>query len=179
MLFGLESDPFMILVALGANLPSRFGSPAQTLYAALKAMAEAGIWPVQFSRVWKTAPVPYSDDQPWYHNAVAAVRTDLEPYELLRALLKIEEEFGRVRTVRNAPRLLDLDLIAYDDQIIRRGEELIVPHPRMHERAFVLMPMSDILDEWTHPENGAALDDLIEALPDGQDAVPLEDGWNE
>lgn len=169
----------MILVALGANLPSRFGTPAQTLYAALKAMAEADIWPVQFSRVWKTAPVPYSDDQPWYHNAVAEVRTSLEPDALLRSLLRIEEAFGRVRTVKNAPRLLDLDLIAYDDRVIHQGEDLIVPHPRMHERAFVLMPLSDLLDDWTHPESGASLEALLAALPNGQEAVPVENGWDE
>ena len=169
----------MILVALGANLPSRFGTPAQTLYAALKAMAEAGVWPVQISRVWKTAPVPFVEGDPWYHNAVAAVETALEPEALLKALLAIEEAFGRVRTIKNAPRLLDLDLIAYDDRIIRKGEELIVPHPRMHERAFVLMPMSDILDGWKHPESGKTLEQLIAVLPDGQDAEPMEGGWDE
>ncbi len=169
----------MIIVALGANLPSRFGTPAQTLYAALKAMAEKGVWPVQISRVWKTAPVPYSDDQPWYHNAVAAVRCDKEPHDLLMTLLSIEEEFGRVRTVKNAPRLLDLDLIAYDDEIIKQGDELIVPHPRMDGRAFVLMPMSDIADDWIHPEHKKTLEDMIAALPEDQKAEAVEDGWNE
>lgn len=169
----------MILVALGANLPSRFGTPAQTLYAALKAMAQIEAWPVQISRVWKTAPVPYDDNAPWFYNAVCAIDTELEPAALLEALLRIEEDFGRVRTVRNAPRLLDLDLIAYDDQIIRDGEILMVPHPRMNERAFVLLPLSDIAEDWTHPENGKSLKDLIAALPDGQAAEPLEDGWDE
>lgn len=168
----------MILVALGANLPSRFGTPQQTLYAALKAMAQVEIWPVQISRVWKTAPVPFVEGDPWYYNAVCAVDTELAPDELLQALLGIEEDFGRVRTVKNAPRLLDLDLIAYDDQIIKQGEELIVPHPRMHQRAFVLMPMSDILENWTHPEMKKTLAELISALPEGQEAIPVEDGWN-
>ena len=124
----------MKLVALGANLPSRFGTPAQTLYAALKAMAQKGVWPVQISRVWKTAPVPYVEGQPWYHNAVAAVETAQSAPDLLKTLLAIEEEFGRVRTVKNAPRLLDLDLIAYDREIIKNGDELIVPHPRRCRR---------------------------------------------
>ncbi len=170
----------MKLVALGANLPSRFGTPAQTLYAALKAMAEKGVWPVQISRVWKTAPVPYEEGQPWYHNAVAMVETSKTAHELLMTLLAIEEEFGRVRTVRNAPRLLDLDLITYDDEIITDGPELIVPHPRMEGRAFVLMPMADLLDdEWTHPQSGKKLSDLIASLPDEQKAEPMEDGWDE
>lgn len=169
----------MKIVALGANLPSRFGTPAQTLYAALKAMAEKGIWPVQISRVWKTAPVPYVEGQPWYHNAVAAVETSKSAHDLLKALLEIEEEFGRVRTVRNAPRLLDLDLIAYDRQIIPEGPEIIVPHPRMDSRAFVLLPMADILDEWTHPQSGVSLDDLIAAIPADQMAEPMDGGWDE
>ena len=169
----------MKIVALGANLPSRFGTPAQTLYAALKAMTEKGIWPVQISRVWKTAPVPFVEGQPWYHNAVAAVETSKSAHDLLKTLLEIEEEFGRVRTVRNAPRLLDLDLIAYDRQIIPEGPEIIVPHPRMDSRAFVLLPMADILDEWTLPQTGATLDDLIAAIPADQMAEPMDGGWDE
>jgi 2-amino-4-hydroxy-6-hydroxymethyldihydropteridine diphosphokinase len=169
----------MIIVALGANLPSRFGTPAQTLYAALKAMAQVEIWPVQISRVWKTAPVPFVEGDPWYYNAVCVVETDRDPEELLQALLQIEEDFGRVRTVKNAPRLLDLDLIAYDDEIIKKGEELIVPHPRMQERAFVLMPMSDVIDEWAHPETERTLEQLLAALPEDQKAEPVEGGWDE
>ena len=169
----------MKIVALGANLPSRFGTPAQTLYAALKAMAEREIWPVQISRVWKTAPVPFVEGQPWYHNAVAAVETSKSAHDLLKTLLVIEEEFGRVRTVRNAPRLLDLDLIAYDGQIIPEGPEIIVPHPRMDARAFVLLPMADILDDWTHPQTGTKLEDLIAAIPQDQMAEPVEGGWDE
>ena len=167
----------MKLVALGANLPSRFGTPAQTLYAALTAMAAKDIWPVEVSRIWKTAPVPYDEGQPWFHNAIAAVQTQLEPWALLKALLAIEADFGRVRTVVNAPRLLDLDLIAYDDEIIRRGTDLIVPHPRMESRAFVLLPLADISDDWVHPLTSRQLDDLIKALPAGQQAEPLEKSW--
>ncbi len=170
----------MKIIALGANLPSRFGTPQQTLYAALKAMAQVEIWAAQISRIWKTAPVPFVEGDPWYYNAVAAVDTELGPEELLSALLAIEEDFGRVRTVKNAPRLLDLDLIAYDDQTITDGERLIVPHPRMDSRAFVLMPMSDILDDdWKHPQSGKTLGELIAALPADQKAEATEDGWNE
>lgn len=169
----------MKLVALGANLPSRFGTPAQTLYAALKAMAQKEVWPVQISRVWKTAPVPFDPAQPWYHNAVAAVQTDKTPQELLATLLSIEAEFGRIRSIKNAPRLLDLDLIAYDDVVLADTPDLILPHPRMHERGFVLLPLSDIADEWAHPQSGALLEDMLAALPDDQKATPLEDGWEE
>lgn len=169
----------MKIVALGANLPSSYGTPAQTLYAALKAMAAKDIWPVQISRVWKTAPVPFVEGQPWYHNAVAAVETSKSAHDLLKTLLTIEGEFCRVRTVKNAPRLLDLDLIAYDDQIIGEEPDIIVPHPRMDSRAFVLLPMSDIVDEWAHPQTGQTLEDLIALIPDDQKAEALEGGWDE
>lgn len=169
----------MKIVALGANLPSDYGTPSQTLYAALKAMAERQIWPVQISRVWKTAPVPYDETHPWYHNAVAAVKTDLSAHDLLKALLAIESDFGRVRTVKNAPRLLDLDLIAYDDDVILDGPDLIVPHPRMDSRAFVLLPMSDIMDDWTHPQSGKGLQEMIAAIPPSQMAEPVEGAWDE
>lgn len=169
----------MIIVALGANLPSRYGTPSQTLYAALKAMAERDIWPVQISRVWKTAPVPYDESQPWYHNAVAAVKTDKSPHDLLQTLLKIEEKFGRVRTVKNAPRLLDLDLIAYNDEVINDEPDLILPHPRMDSRAFVLLPMTDILDNWTHPHSRRSLKDLVSVIPADQSAQPVEGAWDE
>lgn len=169
----------MILIALGANLPSRFGTPPQTLYAALMAMAERGVWPDVISRVWRSAPVPFVEGQPWYYNAVAAVKTEHRPYELLRILLEIEAAFGRMRTVRNAPRLLDLDLIAYGDEVVMDGPELILPHPRMRERAFVLLPLSDVVDEWTHPLGGETLESLIRALPKGQQIDALADGWKE
>lgn len=168
----------MKIVALGANLPSRFGTPSQTLYAALKAMAERGVWPVQISRVWKTAPVPFDETQPWYHNAVAAVETSQSPQELLKTLLAIEEEFGRVRTVKNAPRLIDLDLIAYDD-VVLNDPDLILPHPRMDGRAFVLLPMSDIVDDWIHPVRGKTLQAMVAALPIDQKAQAIEGAWDE
>lgn len=168
----------MKIVALGANLPSRFGTPSQTLYAALKAMAEHGVWPTQISRVWKTAPVPFDDTQPWYHNAVAAVETTQSASGLLKTLLNIEEQFGRVRTVKNAPRLLDLDLIAYDDMVLN-DPNLILPHPQMHDRAFVLMPMSDIVDDWIHPVSGKTLQAMVAAIPSDQKAQAIEGAWDE
>jgi 2-amino-4-hydroxy-6-hydroxymethyldihydropteridine diphosphokinase len=171
-------DDEMKIVALGANLESRYGTPPQTLYAALKSMAERGVWPVQISRVWKTAPVPFDETQPWYYNAVAAVETSKSAHNLLMTLLGIEEEFGRVRTVKNAPRLLDLDLIAYDDLVLNAAD-LVVPHPRMHQRAFVLLPMSDIVDDWLHPQTKTPLNDLIGALPRSQLAEPIEGAWDE
>ena len=164
----------MIFVALGANLPSRYGSPYDTLQAAKKAMHERGITIAASSRTWLTAPVPVSD-QPWYHNEVVKVETQLSPFAMLEVLQSIEDEFGRVRTVRNAPRLLDLDLIAYGDQVLDKPD-LLVPHPRMHQRAFVLLPMHEIAGEgWLHPTLGMTLSDLIMNLPQDQLAKPMNE----
>jgi 2-amino-4-hydroxy-6-hydroxymethyldihydropteridine diphosphokinase len=167
------------IVALGANLPSDFGTPVQTLAAAVRAIKEKGIVITSYSRIWKTAPVPFHPDHPWYHNAVIAVQTDKSAHDLLRALLEIEQDFGRVRTVKNAPRLLDLDLIAYDDQIVPEGPDIIVPHPRMQVRAFVLLPLYDIAQDWVHPQSGASIQSLISALPLDQQAQATDEVWHD
>ncbi len=157
----------MKLVALGANLPGRFDTPRATLAAALAAMETEGLGVRSVSGLWLTEPVPASD-QPWYHNAVASIETGLSPYVLLETLHKIENDFGRVRTVRNAPRVLDLDLIAYDDVVIDRPE-LIIPHPRMHLRAFVLRPMAEVAAKsWRHPVSGQTLAGLLDSVSDQQ-----------
>jgi len=165
----------MILIALGANLESRYGSPAETLEAAKREIEARGIVIVKSARIWLTAPVPFDPKQDWYHNSLICVETDLAPHGLLELMLNIEEDFGRVRSVKNAPRLLDLDLIAYDDEIIMDGERLIVPHPRMHERLFVLRPLKDINKNWTHPKTGHDVATMIQNCPDDQQAKPIED----
>jgi 2-amino-4-hydroxy-6-hydroxymethyldihydropteridine diphosphokinase len=156
----------MILVALGANLPGRFDTPRAALASALEAMKDRGIRIIKTSNLYLTAPVPASD-QPWYHNAVAVVETTLSPFALLEELQNIEHDFGRVRTERNAPRVLDLDLIAYNDIVLDKPE-LIVPHPRMTDRAFVLLPLSDVAPGWIHPISKKPLKDLMDALPGDQ-----------
>lgn len=161
----------LILIGLGANLPSSYGEPPATLRAALGQLAERGAGTVRLSRFWRSAPVPVSD-QPWYVNAVAALETDLPSDRLLALLHAIEAEFGRVRSVVNAPRLIDLDLLAYGREI--RGEGApILPHPRLHQRAFVLRPLSDIAPGWTHPLDGRTVADMIEDLPAAQLIEPM------
>ncbi len=150
----------MVFIALGANLPSQFGSPEQTLEAVKPALERAGIAVVCSSGIWISAPVPASD-QPWYRNTVIEVRTDLSARDLLQVLHDIEHEFGRVREERNEPRVLDLDLIDYRGEIIRE-EGLHVPHPRMHERGFVLYPLREISPCWEHPVLNKTIDELIE-----------------
>lgn len=161
----------MIFVALGANLPGDYGSPYDTLQAAKRAMEEHGVTILASSRTWLTAPVPLSN-QPWYHNEVVRIATDFSAFELLGVLQAIENRFGRVRTIRNAPRVLDLDLLAFNNEILNKPE-LIVPHPRMHKRAFVLLPMREVVGRWEHPVIGMDLDDLIMRLPAAQEAIPM------
>ncbi|MCB1556222.1 MAG: 2-amino-4-hydroxy-6-hydroxymethyldihydropteridine diphosphokinase [Alphaproteobacteria bacterium] len=163
----------MILVGLGANLDSRFGTPPETLAAARDEMERRGLRVLHQSSLWLTAPVPLSD-QPWYHNQVVSVESDLPPETLLVQLQAIESAFGRVRSIPNAPRLLDLDLIVYG-RVTRNDPSLTLPHPRMHERAFVLRPMRERLPgTWRHPVSGQTLDEMIADLPPEQEAHPLE-----
>lgn len=164
----------MILIALGANLPSSFGEPEQTLKRAVADIQARGVRVIKQSSIWKTAPVPVSD-QPWYRNAVIRVETNLHAMELLQLLHSIEESFGRIRTVKNAPRVLDLDLIAYNSEIIDE-DGVYIPHPRMHNRSFVLRPLQEVAPSWKHPILKRSIDDLIQALPteeDSEKSLPL------
>ena len=156
----------MILIGLGANLPSRYGAPEDTLRAALEALKQKDFEVLAASSIWLSAPVPVSD-QPWYRNAVISVKTSFSFVEILEALQSIEMDFGRVRAERNAPRLLDLDLLAYNDEVYT-DPACTVPHPRMHQRAFVLKPLQEIAPQWCHPVLGLSLPELIQAMPEGQ-----------
>ena len=138
-------------VALGANL----GEPVAHLRAAVADLdALPGTRVVARSSLYRSAPVGLVD-QPDFINAVVAVDTALEALPLLRTLLAIEARHGRVRSVPNAPRTLDLDLLMHGDTIMA-GAELTLPHPRMHERAFVLLPLLEIAPDVQLPGLGAA-----------------------
>ena len=154
----------MILIGLGANLASHAGSPATTIDAALAALEASGVTVAARSPLYESEPVPRSD-QPWFVNAVARVETRLEPEGLLALLHEIERRFGRVRRERNEARPLDLDLLAYDD-VVRVGGALLLPHPRLHERAFVLKPLADVAPEWRHPILARTAVELLSALPE-------------
>ncbi|OYQ32699.1 2-amino-4-hydroxy-6-hydroxymethyldihydropteridine diphosphokinase [Niveispirillum lacus] len=161
----------MILIAVGSNLPvPGFGTPAQICNKALARLDSMGIRVVGTSRLYQTAPVPLSD-QPWFVNAVAAVDTGLQAAALLASLHQVEQEFGRVRRERNEARVLDLDLIDYKG-VVSAGMP-ILPHPRLAERAFVLLPLRDVCPQWRHPVTGVGIDDLIASLPPDQAIRPL------
>ena len=168
----------MILVALGANLPTaRHGTPAEGLDAALSVLAEHGIQSVARSGWYRSAPIPPADD-PWFVNGVVRVETTLSPVPLMARLLAVEAAFGRKRSVVGAARPLDLDLVDYDGQVIRReadddGPALILPHPRLAERAFVLAPLVEVAPEWRHPVTGATATALLAAVQTEQTLEPL------
>ena len=162
----------MAYIALGANLPSPvYGPPARTLAAALARFEILGLRVVARSRWYLSRPVPASG-QPWFVNGVAEVETDLTPKALLALLLKVEAEFGRTRGEPNGPRVVDLDLLACGEAVIASAE-LILLHPRLHERRFVLVPLAEVAPDWRHPVSGRALADLLAALGPEQVVEPL------
>jgi len=154
----------MILIGLGANLPSPdHGPPQATLAAALAALAARGARTVRRSPWYESAPMPPSG-QPWYVNAVAELESALRPEALLAALLDVEASFGRVRGAPNAPRTVDLDLLDHHGLVTGAGMKPELPHPRLHRRAFVLLPLRDLAPGWRHPACRRTVETLIAAL---------------
>ncbi|MEM8730521.1 MAG: 2-amino-4-hydroxy-6-hydroxymethyldihydropteridine diphosphokinase [Pseudomonadota bacterium] len=172
-----------VIICLGANLPSQFGPPAATLRRALAHLSRIGLHVTAVSRFFLT-PCFTADAGPDYVNAACVANTLLSPMDLLAALHKVESKFGRTRHTRWAQRTLDLDLIAYDQMIlpnidtfhrwadlaldhqqISAPDRLILPHPRLQDRAFVLIPLLDIARDWQHPVTKHSVSDMAAALP--------------
>jgi 2-amino-4-hydroxy-6-hydroxymethyldihydropteridine diphosphokinase len=137
-------------VGIGANLGD---ARANVLDAIERLSRLPGAKLLQTSSLYRTAPIDSSGDD--YVNAVASLDTELDAHALLQSLFAIEQAHGRERPYRNAPRTLDLDLLLYGDEIIDDAPGLIVPHPRMHERAFVLAPLAEVAPELVIPGRGA------------------------
>ena len=158
-----------IYIALGANLDHpEYGPPRRALEAALAELGRRGVTVRRVSPWYRTAPVPVSD-QPWYVNAVAEVVTDLAPDRLLALMHEVEADFGRVRSVPNAARLIDLDLLDFRGELAAGGPgKATLPHPRMEGRAFVIRPLADLDPAWRHPRTGVAIGALLAALPANQ-----------
>ena len=158
-------SPHFAVIALGSNL----AEPARQVRAALSALeAHPQIQIEKTSSLYLTAPVGY-DDQPDFVNAVCSVRTSLDGVSLLAVLNRIEADFGRERTFRNAPRTLDLDIIDFDG-ISSDDPHLTLPHPRAHERSFVMKPLAEILPDFVLGRHGRAAD-LAAAL--GEEGIRL------
>jgi len=169
----------LILIGLGANLAHpEHGAPRATCEAALDALKQAGLVVVKKSSWYKSAPVPASS-QPWFINGVIAVETSQKAMDLLSLLLAVEDSFGRARGKKNAARTLDLDLIAYGDTVIGWDDSgqnrLSIPHRRLNERGFVLLPLAEIAPHWRHPVLHLSLRQMIATLDPNQQTLRDEE----
>lgn len=171
------------LVALGGNLPAAGGDSAALLRAALIALSSHGLKPAAVSRFYRTPAFPPGSG-PDFVNAAAVLRTALAPDAILAALHAVEAAHGRERLVRWGARTLDLDLIAVDDLVLpdartqadwralapaeqrtQAPDRLILPHPRLQDRAFVLVPLAEVAPNWRHPATGKTVSAMLAALP--------------
>jgi 2-amino-4-hydroxy-6-hydroxymethyldihydropteridine diphosphokinase len=154
-------------IALGSNLTSQWGDPAASIAEAVRRVEEVGNV-LAVSSMYQTAPVGYTD-QPNFTNAALLLETDLEPLELMRALLGIERAMGRDRSAAvppKGPRIIDLDLLLVDS-IVLNTPELTLPHPALAERRFVLEPVAEIAPEMRHPVTGQTVREMLDALRQG------------
>lgn len=175
---------YLWIVALGGNLPSDFGGPESTIRAAYLRLGDEGLRIVKKSRLFETPCFPPGAG-PDYVNAAALVESDLDAPALLERLHKVEAAFGREREQRWGMRTLDIDLIGGGDLVLPERDtyaawrdldletqmkatpdQLILPHPRMHERAFVLVPVNDVAPEWKHPVLGQTVAEMLAVLPE-------------
>jgi 2-amino-4-hydroxy-6-hydroxymethyldihydropteridine diphosphokinase len=164
----------MIIISLGSNVTSWWGTPPNTILHALHELDEIGIDVVRRSELYRTAPYGITD-QPFFVNAAAVIRTALTPAALLSVLKKIEAKAGRKVAQRWGPRALDIDIVDYNARILKYPKNksqlhkgarlpLILPHPGIQSRPFVLRPMLDIAPYWHHPISGKGVGELLTKL---------------
>ncbi|MEP3345838.1 MAG: 2-amino-4-hydroxy-6-hydroxymethyldihydropteridine diphosphokinase [Litoreibacter sp.] len=191
---GGHKELIIAYVALGSNATSSFGTPSETLRRVMAVISCESVSVLSGSRFFQSPAFPEGSG-PDYVNAAITIETTLSADELLAHLHGIEADFGRERNGRWTARTVDLDLLDFDGQIapdvatarnwinlplgqqmVEAPEQLILPHPRIQDRAFVLIPLADVAPDWVHPISGESLQELLSALPDAQkDAIsPLE-----
>jgi 2-amino-4-hydroxy-6-hydroxymethyldihydropteridine diphosphokinase len=149
-----------IYLGLGSNLGDREGH----LRAAIKKLSESGVRVMRVSPVYETEPVDYTA-QGWFLNQVVEAGTDMFPMQLLAQTSRIERGLGRVRTVAKGPRTVDIDILLYGSSVVQ-SEKLVIPHPRMAERRFVLAPLADLAPELRHPVLGKTMRELLAQAPE-------------
>lgn len=154
----------MVYLSLGSNI----GDREQNLRSAIERLAQLGEV-TAVSSFYETEPVEYTA-QPWFLNAAVALDTDLMPKQLLSRLLAIEQTMGRKRTITKGPRVIDLDILLFGKSIVDTSG-LIIPHPSMHERRFVLEPLAEIAPEVRHPVFKRTVREMRDTLPPGAGAV--------
>ena len=157
-----------VVLALGANIAGPWGSPRETLARAIGEIALLGVKRMTVSSLYQTAPVG-GIAQPAFVNAVMTGETTLAPETLIERLHTIEARAGRVRPgIKNGPRSLDLDILDFGGRVLGRdhdGDGLVLPHSRLHERVFVLLPLAEIAPGWRHPLSCKSAAELLQALP--------------
>jgi 2-amino-4-hydroxy-6-hydroxymethyldihydropteridine diphosphokinase len=158
-----------VLIGFGSNL----GDSVHICVAAVERLrAHPLLRVLKTSSFYRTSPLMLSD-QPWFINGIVLCETDLSPEELLGVILEIEKDFGRDRQIRWGPRTLDLDLLAYGDRQVNLPA-LTIPHPRLHERRFVLEPLLEIAPDWVHPTLNITARNLLRAISEEDDTQEVQ-----
>ena len=153
----------LVYISLGSNV----GDRSANLRGTTERLGEVGLVKAK-SGFYETEPVELRD-QPWFLNSVVALVTNLTPVELLKKVLAIEHEMGRIRTRDKGPRSIDIDILLFGDRVVEERERgLKIPHPAMHQRRFVLEPLAEIAPEVVHPQLRKTARELLAALPAGQ-----------
>jgi 2-amino-4-hydroxy-6-hydroxymethyldihydropteridine diphosphokinase len=156
-----------IYLSLGSNV----GGRAQSIARATADLPERGVRIAKASRLYETEPVEMRE-QDWFLNCVVEVATDLTPPELMRALLEIEQGMGRERLVPKGPRIIDMDILLFGTSVVREAE-LQIPHPRLAERRFVLVPFAEIAPDVVHPVLQRSIAQLLAETSDRSEVRPL------